>query len=131
MQLWNAWVPWGLDIGYLASTFSSAKNASVNAIIATFLCAVFSGVEPTLRQVEKYPVLSYPWYLSFATWTSEATYVTWVRYINDFGYVTAPIQEGANVYGYDVSHGLSRSIGALVALGIAFRVLVLIIIQRY
>eukprot|EP01033_Poteriospumella_lacustris_P001857 gene1857-1350_t len=118
-------------IGYLASTFSSAKNASVNAILLTFLCAVFSGVEPKLRQVERWTVISYPWYLSFATWTSEATYVTWAQYLHDDGHVDEPIQEGASVYGYDVSHGLGRSIGALLALGTLLRLVVLVLIQYY
>lgn len=118
-------------IGYLASTFSSAKNASVNAILITFLCAVFSGVEPKLKQVERWTVISYPWYLSFATWTSEATYVTWAQYLHDDGHVDEPIQEGASVYGYDVSHGLGRSIGALLALGTLLRLVVLVMIQYY
>jgi ABC-type multidrug transport system ATPase subunit len=119
------------SIGYLASAISSPKNASVNAIIITFLCAVFSGVEPTLGQVERYSVICYPWYLSFATWTSEATYVTWARYLRDYDQVDVPIQEGADVYGYDVSHGLGRSIGSLIALGTGIRLIVLILIHYY
>lgn len=118
------------SIGYLSSTLTDAKHADVVAIISTFLCCVFSGSEPTLNQVDRYPVISYPWYLSFGTWTSEATYVTWSRYLHDDGVVPEPVQEGANYYGYDVSHGLSRSISALFALGIAMRLLVLFFLMR-
>ncbi len=88
-----------------------------------FICCVFAGVEPTLKQVNQYPVVNWPWYLSFSTWTAEATFYTWSNYLDDDGKVDISLQDGADRYGYDISHGLNRSIGALLALGIAMRII--------
>ncbi len=84
---------------------------------------MFAGVEPTLKQVNQYPVVNWPWYLSFSTWTAEATFYTWTHYLEDDGKVDISLQDAADRYGYDVSHGLGRSIGALIALGIAMRII--------
>lgn len=48
-------------IGYITSAWSKQNNASVYAIIATFSCCVFNGSEPTLADVSKFPVVSWPW----------------------------------------------------------------------
>jgi hypothetical protein len=64
-------------IGYITSAVTRQNNAVVYAIITTLVCCVFNGSEPTLSDVSRYPVVSWPWYVSFAMWTSEATYITW------------------------------------------------------
>jgi hypothetical protein len=110
-------------IGYITGAAFRAGDASVYAIMLTFICCVFSGSEPTLADVTKYPVVNWPWYLSFATYTSEATYYTWTQYLDNDGHVADPVQEGADHYGYEVDNGLGRSIGALIALGVGMRVI--------
>eukprot|EP01034_Spumella_vulgaris_P027766 gene27766-34534_t len=110
-------------IGYITGTAFRAGDASVYAIMLTFIFCVFSGTEPTLADVTKYPIVNWPWYLSFATYTSEATYYTWTKYLDNNGHVDDPVQEGADYYGYTVDQGLGRSIGALIALGVAMRVI--------
>ena len=115
-------------LGYLASAMTD--TASVVAIVMCFICCVFAGVEPRLAQVEIYPVISWPWYLSFATWTAEATYITWSKYLLDNGHVSVPLQDGADMYGYDVEHGFGRSVGALMTLGVVLRVLAGYIMYR-
>lgn len=110
-------------VGYITGAGSRKNSASVFAIIITFIFCVFAGVEPTLAQVAKYPVVSWPWYLSFATWTAEATYFTWTEYLTNNDNVPAPIQGGADSYGYDISNGIGRSVGVLIALGVGMRIL--------
>lgn len=110
-------------IGYLTSVLVAQKDASVYAVIFTFIYCVFSGSEPALRQVDRYPVVNIPWYLSFGTWTAEATYVTWTSYLIDHGADTQTLDSGAHTYGYDPTHGLGRSIGALIAIGLGLRLL--------
>lgn len=105
------------------------KNSSnVFAIIVTFIFCVFAGIDPTLTQVRPYPVVNWPWYISYATWTAEATYYTWIKYLTDNDHVDIPLQEGADHYGFDVNHGLSRSIGALIALGVGMRLITMLIL---
>lgn len=108
-------------IGYIAGAIDYNSGSAI-AIVTTLVCCVFAGTEPTLAQVNRYPVVNWPWYLSFATWTAEATYYTWTRYLADNGDLQLPLQRAADHYGYDISHGLGRSIGALIALGIAMRI---------
>lgn len=110
-------------IGYISGAAVPKNSANVLAIIMCFICCVFAGVEPTLKQVNQYPVVNWPWYLSFSTWTAEATFYTWSNYLDDDGKVDISLQDGADRYGYDISHGLNRSIGALLALGIAMRII--------
>ncbi len=117
-------------IGYLTSVCSTGNNANVYAIIVTFIFCVFSGSEPSLTQVAKYPIVNWPWYLSFGTWTSEAAYVTWSAYLSDNPSMSAEVQQGADTFGYDVSHGLTRSALVLLALGTGMRIMVLIILNR-
>ncbi len=95
----------------------------VLAIIMCFIFCVFAGVEPTLKQVNQYPVVNWPWYLSFATWTAESTFYTWSYYLKDYDKVDISLQDAADHYDYNISHGLNRSIGGLLALGIAMRII--------
>eukprot|EP00981_Chlorochromonas_danica_P011805 scaffold4280_cov169-Ochromonas_danica.AAC.4 len=116
-------------IGYFTSSLVSKNSASVLAIIVTIAFCVFAGVQPTLVQVNRYPVIDWPWYISFATWTAEATYYTWTRYIIDGGHVDIDLQEGADHYGYVIDEGLGRSVGALMAIGVGIRVIAACIFQ--
>eukprot|EP00981_Chlorochromonas_danica_P006926 scaffold1504_cov172-Ochromonas_danica.AAC.14 len=108
-------------IGYITSAAVSKNSASVLAIIVTIAFCVFAGVQPELKQVNRYPVVDWPWYISFATWTAEATYYTWTRYITDKGHVDIDLQQGADRYGFVIDEGLGRSVGALMAIGVGFR----------
>lgn len=117
-------------IGYIASATYPSSTASSWAIVAAFISSVFAGVEPQLAQVDRYPVVNWPWYLNFATWTAEATYYTWSRYLKDDGNVPVPLQEGADKYGFDVDNGLARSVGAMMALGVAMRILAAFLLWR-
>lgn len=115
-------------VGYIAGVVVSSNSSNVFAIVAILICCVFAGVEPTLRQVNKYPVVNWPWYLSYGTWTAEAAFYVWTKYLDDFGKVQISLQDGADVFGYDVEHGLNRSIGALLGLGIAMRLIAVFIL---
>eukprot|EP00981_Chlorochromonas_danica_P004890 scaffold978_cov172-Ochromonas_danica.AAC.21 len=115
------------SIGYITSALVSKNSASVLAIIVTIAFCVFAGVEPTLKQVSRYPVVDWPWYISFATWTAEATYYTWTRYLTNKGHVDIDIQEGADRYGFVIDEGLGRSIGSLMAIGVGFRMIAALI----
>jgi ABC-type multidrug transport system ATPase subunit len=117
-------------IGYIASATYPSSTASSWAIVASFISSVFAGVEPHLAQVNRYPVVDWPWYLNFATWTAEATYYTWAKYLTDNGHVPVPVQEGADNYGFNIENGLARSVGAMMGLGVAMRVLAAILLWR-
>lgn len=117
-------------IGYISSASVRKNSASVFAIIGTFFFCVFAGVEPKLAQVSRYPVVSWPWYLSFATWTAEATYITWTRYLSADNGMDIDLQDGADRYGYQVDSGFGRSIGALIALGVAMRLVAMFVFVK-
>lgn len=112
-------------MGYITSATYKQSTASTWAIVASFIASVFAGVDPNLRQVSRYPVVSWPWYLNYATWTAEATYFTWTRYLLNDGHVPVPLQEGADAYGYEIegANGIARSVGAMIALGVGMRLL--------
>lgn len=109
-------------IGYVAGAVAPDNNASVFAIIISFIFCVFSGTDPTLHSVRDLPVVNWLWYLSYATYTAEATYYTWAQYLTNGGRVDVDLQSGADHYGYRIDQGLGPSIGALVGLGIAMRI---------
>lgn len=117
-------------VGYIASAAVRKNSASVLAIVGTFVFCVFAGVQPTLTQVSSLPVVSWPWYLSYATWTAEACYVTWSRYLTNGDRLDIDLQDGAERYGYDVSDGLGRSVGVLICLGVGMRILAAAIFIR-
>lgn len=117
-------------IGYIASAAYSHSSASSFAIVAAFVSSVFAGVEPTLRQVSRYPVVSWPWYLNYATWTAEATYYTWGKYLTNDGHLPNTVETGAERYGFNVDNGLGRSVGAMMALGVAMRVIAAYMLYR-
>jgi ABC-type multidrug transport system ATPase subunit len=117
-------------IGYISGVFST-NNANVYGIILTLICCVFSGSEPSLAVVSKYPLVSWPWYVSFGTWTSESAYITWSAYLTNNGNLPSyEIQQGADRFGYDVSNGLTRSTLALIAIGTGLRIIVLIFLNK-
>jgi hypothetical protein len=120
-------------LGYISAAIASdsASYASSFSIVAAFLCSVFAGVEPSLVQVSRFPVVSWPWYISYATWTAEATYITWSKYLTDNDHLPVPLQDGADQYGYTVTKGLGRSVGAMIAIGIALRIIATIIFWRH
>jgi hypothetical protein len=119
-------------LGYAAAAYTRPVNASVIALVATLVFAVFSGVEPQLAAVSPLPVVNWLWYLSYATWTAEATYVTWTG-----GYLVRGdarermLAVASSYFGYDVRGGQGRSVAALLALGLAWRALAgYIIVKR-
>jgi len=132
---WYAWIGVILpttfvasSIGYCTSIVTRPVNASVIALIAvTFMC-VFSGVEPQLRSVAHIPVANWPWFLSFATWTAEGTYITWSEYLT--GQRRQRMLDGAAHFGYNVQGGQGRSIGILITLGIMWRLLAVFLLLR-
>jgi ABC-type multidrug transport system ATPase subunit len=132
---WYAWIGVILpttfvasSIGYCTSIVTRPVNASVIALIAvTFMC-VFSGVEPQLRSVAHIPVANWPWFLSFATWTAEGTYITWSEYFT--GQRRQRMLDGAAHFGYNVQGGQGRSIGILITLGIMWRILAVFLLIR-
>eukprot|EP01038_Epipyxis_sp_PR26KG_P012000 gene12000-16066_t len=58
-------------IGYITGVSAKKNNVAVYSILTTFICAVFAGVEPTLRRVNNFPIINWPWYLSFGTYAAE------------------------------------------------------------
>jgi ABC-type multidrug transport system ATPase subunit len=109
-------------IGYLIAALTTPISANTATVVLSLICAVFSGVEPTLRQVNKLAILCVPWYISFATWTAEGTYYTWTTYLADADMSNEErIQEGADKFGYDLG-SMNRAVGCLIALGTAFRI---------
>jgi ABC-type multidrug transport system ATPase subunit len=117
-------------IGYITGVSVAPMSANTVAVVSSIIFAVFSGVEPSLRQVSKLNVVSIPWYLSYATWTAEGTYYTWTQYLSSAGiYNEYRVEMGADHYGYDVT-SLSRAIGCLIALGVGFRILALIMLHQ-
>lgn len=132
---WFAWIGVILpttfvasSIGYCASIVTRPVNASVISLIAiTFMC-VFSGVEPQLRSVANIPVANWPWFLSFATWTAEGTYITWSDYFT--GQKRQRMLDGAAHFGYNVQGGQGRSIAILIALGLMWRIVAVFLLVR-
>jgi hypothetical protein len=112
-------------MGYISGVFASPTSANTIAVVMSMICAVFSGVEPKLKQVNDMAILAAPWYLSYATWSAETVYYTWTRYLTQGGVNNEEeIDQGADLFGYQVSDN-SRGVGCLVALGISFRLIAL------
>ncbi len=80
---------------------------------------MFSGVSPTLRQVQYLPVVNWIWYISFATWTAEATYITWTDYLRS-DHSDDTVAVGSDHYGFEIS-SYGRSVGALMVIGLGLR----------
>lgn len=117
-------------IGYMTGVSVPPMTANTVAVVSSIIFAVFSGVEPTLRQLSDLNILNTPWYISYATWTAEAAYYTWTQYMSESGIDNEErVQRGADHYGYEVS-SLGRAIGCLVALGIGFRLIALYLLVR-
>ena len=114
-------------LGYICGVAVSPGQAGFTALIANMICCVFSGVEPKLVQVSDLPVVNWLWYSSYATWTAQAIYFTFSRYLTNEGRVPARLEEGAGSYGYDISN-LSRPIIFLFLFGLITRILTFIII---
>ena len=114
-------------IGYTAAVITRPVNAAVIAIITITAFAVFSGVEPTLTSVKGYYVLNWIWYLSFSTYSAEGTYYTWVQSFRDNPDAWKRVVKGADYFGYDID-SQSRSIGALIALGLTWRLIAVFIL---
>ena len=109
-------------IGYVCTVSSSPGYASTASILLTFVCCVFSGVSPTLKQVQDLHVINWVWYISFGTWTAEATYLTWTEYLLERPWIRNEVVNAADYYGYEISHNMQRSLGWLFAIGIFWRV---------
>jgi hypothetical protein len=79
-------------------------------------------------KVQGFPVVNWMWYISFATWTAEATYITWTKYLTqNSGEDT--VQFGANVYGFELS-SFGRSIGSLITIGVGLRAIAILLLWR-
>ena len=80
--------PSGAQRWFTFGGFQLTPSEFAKIALAIMLAAVLSELrtaEPTLSDVSRYPVVSWPWYISFAMWTSEATYTTWseVSFVTD------------------------------------------------
>ena len=115
-------------IGYVMAASTRPVNARVVSLITVTVMSVFSGVEPQLARVLGTPIVNLLWLLSFATWTSESTYITWAEYMS--GAQRARMLDGAAFYGFDVANGQARSIAVLVAIGLAWRALAAAVVVR-
>lgn len=115
-------------IGYVMAASTRPVNARVVSLISVTVMSVFSGVEPQLARVLGTPIVNLLWLLSFATWTSESTYITWSGYMS--GAQRARMLDGAAFFGFDVANGQARSIAVLVALGLAWRALAALVVVR-
>ena len=83
-------------------------------------------MKPTLQQVQRLAVVNWIWYISFATWTAETTYITWTNYLRtDHGEDT--VASGADFYGYDIS-SYGRSVGALLIIGVGLRAIAIVLL---
>jgi energy-coupling factor transporter ATP-binding protein EcfA2 len=112
-------------VGYVASVLTRPANAALITIITVTATCVFSGVEPPLAAVADLPVVNWPWYLSFATWTAEATYFTFSQHMVPAR--AADVARGALHYGYDVD-SQARAVGALIGIGLMWRAIALAIV---
>lgn len=74
------------------------------------------------------PIVDLAWFISFSTWSAEATYSTWSRYLRDDA-VPDRVQEGASRYGFIVSN-YTRAMFAMIAIGIVWRILAVILVWR-
>jgi ABC-type multidrug transport system ATPase subunit len=113
-------------IGYIASLVTGVSNAGVICMAAVICFSVFSGVEPTLTQVSSLNIAALPWYVSFGTWTAEASYYAYTKWLQ----VDRNVQAGADKFGFEVSDGIGRSLGALAAIGIGYRIITLVLLHR-
>lgn len=108
-------------VGYIASALTRPVNAIVTTIMMIVVFSVFSGIEPPLASIITLPVVNWLWVLSLGTWTAEATYVTYT----EFAQSLYDIPRGAAYYGFE-SKDLRRAIGALIALGLAWRIVAIV-----
>lgn len=115
-------------IGYVMAASTRPVNARVVSLITVTVMSVFSGVEPQLARVLGTPIVNLLWLLSFATWTSESTYITWAAYMS--GTQRARMLDGAAFFGFDVANGQARSIAVLIAIGLAWRALAAAVVVR-
>jgi len=126
VMLPTAWAASG--IGYASSVITRPVNASVVSIIVIVVTCVFAGVEPQLSSVRGLPIVNWAFFLSFATWTAEGTYVTWTSYMT--GALRQRMLDGVDHFGYDVAGGQSRSIGILVLIGFVWRAIATALLVR-
>ena len=116
-------------VGYLSAVIMRPGFASFTAIVSIFVFSVFSGTEPKLKQVQNLAIVNWLWYISFATHTSQASYYTWSKYLDNDGKIPnrAQVLQGARAFGFNVET-LGPSIGALLVIGISFRIITIFIL---
>jgi hypothetical protein len=106
--------------GYLAGSLLKPASAAMVMTIGSLTFAVFSGIQPPLAHVQRYPVVDWAWALSFGTWVANAVYITYTRYWRGERDVAA----GGAAYGFDVSDAaFTTAIGALFGIGCMWRAL--------
>jgi ABC-type multidrug transport system ATPase subunit len=116
--------------GYFASLISTGGSSSFVSLIITLIFCVFSGVDPTLKQVQSFPIVNWPWYLSFATWTSEIVYYTVSQYLqNQNDDLASRVRVGARQDGFQVTD-IAKPVIALLGLGFLARAASLLAVQR-
>jgi len=88
----------GTSMGYLLSVIMKPSMAQIAVVILIFMLMLFSGIQPTLPEMESYaPPLNLLPYLSFLRYANEIFYLNEIKRWSAF----YNIQTGLTAYGYD------------------------------
>jgi hypothetical protein len=110
--------------GYLVAQLTSPSNAAMLISISMLAFAVFNGATPSLAAVQPLPIVNWLWYLSFATYVSEAVYYTYTAFEAPVRAVSAAAE---NAFGFAATESVFlTSIGAMFGLGLLWRLCALL-----
>ena len=113
--------------GHTASLITRPVNAAVAVFIFVIFEAVFSGIEPQLAQVLRFPVLNLVWLLSFGLHVSQGVYGIYTEPLRG----VSDVDKAAQKFGFDVTNeGVRNSILSLIGLGLLWRAVALALLYH-
>jgi ABC-type multidrug transport system ATPase subunit len=112
-------------VGYCISLVTTTANASMLVTIIMLAFAVFNGIDPPISAINRLPVVNWVWYLSFASYVSNAVYITFTSFIAATRDIKAA---AASEFGFSVDD-FNRCIGAMFGLGFLWRFVALFILE--
>jgi hypothetical protein len=111
-------------VGYIAGALLSTASSGMACMVVALLCAVFSGIEPPLKDVVRLPVVNWAWYLSFGTWVAQAVLITATGYADGIRDRLA----SAAQFGFDIG-GFGTAIGAMFGIGLLLRAVAVLVVH--
>eukprot|EP01123_Difflugia_compressa_P012693 TRINITY_DN5542_c0_g1_i1.p1 TRINITY_DN5542_c0_g1~~TRINITY_DN5542_c0_g1_i1.p1 ORF type:complete len:1022 (+),score=141.02 TRINITY_DN5542_c0_g1_i1:292-3066(+) len=116
----------GSSMGYLISVIMKPAMAQVAVVILIFMLMLFSGVQPTLYEMDGYGVpMKYLPYLSYLRYANELFYLNEIKnWKNTFN----EIQTGLDAYMYNYNMEIPGYV-AMLAIGLGIRIIAMILMH--